>query len=320
MAEYDVSVILTTYNAEQTLARAFTSIIQQQTGHSFEVIVVDDGSTDKTVPMIKKYASQYRNVRYVLQANGGPSAARNTGIDHAQGEFLLFSDDDDEYRPDYIENAMQQSPNQQLVIVGIEKHLQNGEVLTETHSALETARSNEQLIQTYLVNNQELDVGPWNKLFRVSLIRKHQLYFANKIFEDSLFILKYLKLINYNEIGFVHRSEYLLYKRNGSITNSYEQQLLSRCDDYIAAVAKLVKTKQGLPRYFASFKARIYLYYVHRNILTNAAWTSNEQWQFLRTRINWQSFLALDNKYRLALGLARFWPKLYIKMYRQKNE
>ncbi|USS85855.1 glycosyltransferase family 2 protein [Fructilactobacillus cliffordii] len=318
MAEYEVSVVLTTYNAEKTLKRAFDSIINQKTNHSFEVIIIDDGSSDDTVSMIKDYANQYDNVSYFSQENSGPSIARNNGIDHAQGQYILFSDDDDEYLPDYIEKAMEQVKQNKLVIVGIEKRLQSGEIVKETHSVLEDANDNQQMIKGYLVNNQEFDVGPWNKLFELSVIKQNSLYFINKIFEDSLFILKYLSLINYDEIGFVHTPEYILYKRNGSITNSYEKQLLDRCNKYISDVAEIVQTNQKLPSYFASFKARIYLYYVHRNILTNQSWNGKEQRNFLKSRVSSCSFSDLDNKYRVALLLARFMPNLYIKMYRKK--
>jgi teichuronic acid biosynthesis glycosyltransferase TuaG len=105
------SVIIPVYNVgayiEQTLASVFA-----QTYADFEVIVVDDGSTDDTAQRVKSF-SHYESLRYVYQANAGPAAARNTGLDLAQGELIAFLDSDDLWHPHKLEahvQRMQRSP------------------------------------------------------------------------------------------------------------------------------------------------------------------------------------------------------------------
>lgn len=95
-----LSVIITTYNHAHYLPQSISSVLQQDY-QNIEVIVVDDGSTDNT----KAVVSQYPEVKYVYQTNQGLSAARNTGIDHSKGDYLVFLDADDWF----LEGAFTQS-------------------------------------------------------------------------------------------------------------------------------------------------------------------------------------------------------------------
>jgi glycosyltransferase involved in cell wall biosynthesis len=96
-----VSIILPTYNRARFLPEAFTAIAAQ-TLTDWELVVVDDGSTDDT-PDVVHAATLGRPLRYVPQANGGAYAARNTGLDHATGEYIAFYDSDDLWLPRHLE-------------------------------------------------------------------------------------------------------------------------------------------------------------------------------------------------------------------------
>ncbi len=85
-----VSVIIPAYNAEKTIGRCLDSLFMQDYGGEFEVIVVDDGSTDSTPNIVSKY----ERVRLIRQANAGPAAARNKGALNAKGDIILFTDSD----------------------------------------------------------------------------------------------------------------------------------------------------------------------------------------------------------------------------------
>ena len=95
-----VSVIIPLYNARRYVAQAIESALNQ-TYSNVEVIVVDDGSTDDPLEVISKYP-----VRVIRQDNQGVSAARNTGIREATGEFIVTLDADDAISPEYIVRAM----------------------------------------------------------------------------------------------------------------------------------------------------------------------------------------------------------------------
>lgn len=89
-----LSIIIPVYNAEKTLRRCLDSILSQDDGN-YEVICINDGSNDSSLEILEEYALQDKRIRVVNQTNSGPSMARNTGLDNAQGEWILFVDADD---------------------------------------------------------------------------------------------------------------------------------------------------------------------------------------------------------------------------------
>lgn len=90
----EFSVIVPIYNAEKTLSRCIDSIVNQRDSNC-ELILVNDGSTDRSDSICKKYAREYQKIRYILKENGGVSSARNAGLQQAEGEYVLFVDSDD---------------------------------------------------------------------------------------------------------------------------------------------------------------------------------------------------------------------------------
>jgi len=108
-----VSIIIPTYNRLTLLKRALGSVYKQ-TVAEYEVIVIDDGSTDQTAEMIK---AEFPDVRYYYQKNDGVSCARNKGIEKAEGEWIAFLDSDDEWLPQKLEKQLgllQDNPEQKI--------------------------------------------------------------------------------------------------------------------------------------------------------------------------------------------------------------
>lgn len=91
-----VSIIIPIYNVEQYIEQCFTSIYAQDISEDiFEVIAVNDGTPDNSMSIVKTIASQHKNLVIINQENQGLSVARNTGLDHAKGEYIWFVDSDD---------------------------------------------------------------------------------------------------------------------------------------------------------------------------------------------------------------------------------
>jgi glycosyltransferase involved in cell wall biosynthesis len=100
-----ISVIIPCYNSGEFLPDAINSVCQQKNTCTYDIIVVDDGSTDDgTKDLLEQYKGQ--NIYVIHQENKGPAAARNTGVRASQAEFLLFLDSDNKIRPDYIYKAL----------------------------------------------------------------------------------------------------------------------------------------------------------------------------------------------------------------------
>lgn len=90
----DFSIIIPAYNAEKFITRAVERITEQNYS-SYEIIIVDDGSTDRTAEVCEALQSKYAQVRYLYQQNSGPNVARENGVKVSTGEYILFVDADD---------------------------------------------------------------------------------------------------------------------------------------------------------------------------------------------------------------------------------
>lgn len=121
-----ISVVVPTFNRSNYLCKTLDSLLMQDCPyHKYEIIIVDDGSTDDTEIVVKQYMANRDNVNYYKQGNRGPAAARNLGIKHAQGNVIAFTDDDCIPDKDWlarIAECFEENPN----IVGI-----GGQVFTD---------------------------------------------------------------------------------------------------------------------------------------------------------------------------------------------
>ena len=104
MSNPEISVIVPSYNASRTIERALRSIALQ-TYSNYEIVIIDDGSTDNTKGMVSRFSEEFDSVqvKYITQSNSGPSSARNNGLQSARGNFIAFLDADDEWHKDKLE-------------------------------------------------------------------------------------------------------------------------------------------------------------------------------------------------------------------------
>ncbi len=114
-----VSVVIPAYNCEKFISTAIESVLSQTYG-DYEVIVVNDGSTDKTDEVLSRYASK---IKKIYQPNKGPAEARNTGIANSEGEYVAFLDQDDAWLPDKL----------RMQVEVMEKNDKLGLVYTDTY-------------------------------------------------------------------------------------------------------------------------------------------------------------------------------------------
>ena len=95
------SIIIPCYNAEKYLKRCLNSILNQNYKY-FEIIIINDGSTDNSLEIIKEYSEKFQNIKYINQRNQGVAIARNVGINLVQGEKFVFIDADDYISSNYL--------------------------------------------------------------------------------------------------------------------------------------------------------------------------------------------------------------------------
>jgi glycosyltransferase involved in cell wall biosynthesis len=128
------SVIIPTYNRAYCIGRAIESVLVQTEPH-WELIVVDDGSTDNTAEIVREYIHREQRIKLVVQSNHGTGAARQTGIRLAQGDFVTFLDSDDEYEPEHLavrRRSIQAHPEVDLFFGGV--HVIGSPLVPDRHN------------------------------------------------------------------------------------------------------------------------------------------------------------------------------------------
>lgn len=205
-----VSIIIPAYNCEKTIIRCLSSINKQDYGN-YEVIIINDGSTDFTELIINRFIMNKEKFIYYYQKNRGPSFARNTGIRLATGDFFIFIDSDDIIPPNYISSLMKNSAD--LVICDIKRVGDDKEYEHSLNRAL-TLSINEFLNTISIFMDQSLVQGPCNKLFKKSIIVKNKLKFNNNytLGEDTLFVYDYLS--NCQNIKYTNDTYYIYYNQS----------------------------------------------------------------------------------------------------------
>lgn len=186
------SVIIPIFNAETTLRRCLDSLVDQSFD-DYELLLINDGSTDGSDAICREYANVYPCIRYFAKENGGISSARNLGLEKAKGEYILFVDSDDYVAETYFEtiNRAVSETHPDLLIFGAES-TGMGEKKWITGAYREAEESNiarriAEAMQQYLFSSL------WNKVFKRETIERFHLRFENglAIGEDQLFIFTY---------------------------------------------------------------------------------------------------------------------------------
>ena len=115
-----ISVIIPAYNCENTIGKCVDSLKEQSIGMDmFEVIIVDDGSSDNTKSILDDITKDFSNFRIISKNNGGVSSARNLGIKLAKGKYICFVDADDFVSPDYLKELVEHTNDESLLMCGI---------------------------------------------------------------------------------------------------------------------------------------------------------------------------------------------------------
>ena len=180
-----ISIIVPAYNVEKYIKTCLDSLINQ-TYSNFEIIVINDGSTDQTEKILNEYESNPK-IRIFSQKNGGLSAARNQGLNLANGELVCFIDSDDSVKSDYLEKLAApffEDSNIDITVCGYQEKFENSEI---NHVLKSQKITGAQATKDLLIKQQDFNVLAWNKLYRKKLFSNNHIeYPAGQIHEDNL--------------------------------------------------------------------------------------------------------------------------------------
>ena len=211
-----VSVIVPVYNGERFLNGCIDNILAQ-TFTDFELILINDGSTDRSAAILAEYAAKDARIHIITQKNSGVGAARNAGLDACQGEYIRFIDCDDTLPPDSLETLMSQAQlnGSDLVIAAYTEIVGTLATLKDLPKREETLPCNEFLRHFSRYPTSFYYGVLWNKLFRRELIVQNHLRFVPGMTwgEDFCFVAQYL--VHAEAITWTRKSVYN-YLRNPS--------------------------------------------------------------------------------------------------------
>ena len=207
-----VSVIIPVYNAEPFIEKCVESVVAQ-TYRPIEIVIVDDGSTDRSLEILKLLQLMHPDIiKIIEQKNKGVSEARNTAIFQAKGKYLSFLDSDDEFLPDYLTQAVQSIENHgsEMTIAAFNLIKDNSEKYKVNYiKEKEDSISVKTYINWMITYHDEAYWGAnWNKLYISSIIKKNKISFKTgvSIGEDFYFNLQYLMFVN--RISLINKAMY----------------------------------------------------------------------------------------------------------------
>jgi len=204
-----VSVIVPVYNTEKYLAKCLDSLISQ-TLKDIEIICVDDCSSDKSLEVLKKYADGDDRIKVIdFKENKGVSAARNAGLDFAQGEYVGFVDSDDYVASDFYEKLYHKAKDTRSDVV-------KGNIYTSYADSSEELTSFYDMNSDIRQNKAYFYYGFTSAIYERSLIQEHNIKFPEGIthFEDPYFSIKVSVFLKH--INFVDCAKYYYVKRSDS--------------------------------------------------------------------------------------------------------
>lgn len=224
MNSIDISFIVPVYNAERYIRKCLNSILEQ-TYKNFEVILINDGSRDNSLSILEQYRNIDCRVKVINQSNGGPSKARNCGLDNSRGKYIAFIDADDYVDNDFLKYMISQNDDFDVSICNYIEINSTGKHKVNIFNFLD---EDIQAINIEVINEILSGTGGlvWGKLFKSSIIRENNIRFNEnyKMCEDLLFVTEYIcKATNVNKIN---KSLYIHNKCNeNSITANYKSEM-----------------------------------------------------------------------------------------------
>lgn len=219
-----VSLVIPCYNCEKYLDGLLMSLVNQ-TAHNFEVICVNDGSTDNTKKILEDYAKKHKFIKVMSKKNGGQYKARKDGIFAAKGEYIGFLDSDDKVKPEYVEKLYRAvtSKKADIAVCGYSRinaatgKLIVNEMCNPRHKTIYPQKNPGLLL--------EVNSAIWNKIFRAELV-KNNVFFetAPKGYEDMV-LLQYVYRQT-EKIVFVEESLYDYMIIETSTINNIKKELV----------------------------------------------------------------------------------------------
>lgn len=220
-----LSIIIPVYNVELYLKNCLDSILNQNI-NNYEIILINDGSTDNSSIICDEYVNKYSNIKVIHKSNGGLSDARNNGLKIAKGKYILFIDSDDFIEPESLKNIIKYTVNNvDIIFLDAYKYFDNKSIeKVDTDFCTEKLKTNNKdILLDNISRMNKFSGSACSKAIRREFLLDNNILFENNItMEDIDLNLKILTKINTSDY---YSGKYYYYRQNrkNSITNSINE-------------------------------------------------------------------------------------------------
>lgn len=222
-----ITVIMPAYNVEKFIERSVNSVSKQDY-KNLDILIIDDGSTDKTLEIVRRMKAKDDRIRIIHQNNQGVSVARNVGLENTLGEYTMFVDSDDFIDKDMCSVLMSAMLNNDIDIVSISSYTERfGKEIRRKTTGKFTIKEHPELMEYYLSDN---DGVVWGKLYKRSVIGNVR-FPVGRLFEDCAALYRIIE--NAHRVGYIDKQMYCYYKNPNSISHS-SFTLQKRYEYYLA--------------------------------------------------------------------------------------
>lgn len=325
MKEKKVSIIVPIFNIEKYLKKCIESLINQKY-ENYEIILIDDGSSDSSRNIIDKYAVKYPKIRALHHLNRGVSYTRNRGIKEATGDYIAFIDGDDWVEPNYLSKMIDylESNDLDFVVCNYSFYEDNtGKIMDRTMYRCTECVDKIQAAKILLTTS----CVPWNKIYKKSIIDKFVFPENIAIGEDSVFLIKLLGKCN--RIGFLKESLLFYRQRDGSAMHSGLQakiwdNIISANIIYDTALAYSCTLRDAAEYRFAENISNIIWQLKYRDDISLIKKKYSAELMEMKNSIRKCYRLFSRNTYiksrkRLYLNIAYFSPYLLLDLFKVRN-
>lgn len=252
-----ISVIIPIYNAQKYLERTVQSVFNQ-TYTDYELILVDDGSSDNSYDICKSFASAYKNIYAYHKENGGQADARNYGLEKSSGEYIYFMDNDDALMPDALDILHSNIIESNADISAASYTIENKKSREHTNETL--ILSNDKAMSMLL--SRDMDIYIWTKLYRRSFLDDNEIRFeTGRSEEDFMFNFKAFEKVS--KVILQDSPIYIYTERDNSTCRTFPiKQLRKHLDDIIYRTSTIENmVSRRYPQYINLAKDQTLLYY-----------------------------------------------------------
>ena len=311
-----ISVIVAIYNAENYLHRCLDSILAQ-TFTDFELLLVNDGSTDCSGKICDEYALKDSRIKVIHKSNGGVATARQCGIDNAAGEFSIHVDPDDWVEPTMLEELYKKAieENADIVICDYFSEESNNRCKLIEQKPCNLERDS--ILREML--SQKLHGSCWNKLIKLSLYRDYNIIFPKDIIRwEDLYVVSHIMAVTPAKISYLNRAfyHYDQYTNNNSIVRKATMKGLKSQIKFIELFSNIIDSEE-YKECFYKLKAAT------KELAMNSNLYNNTQVYELYSEIN-EEYLSRKSKSKTQTCLKLLLKKKYVLCrvilwyYRQK--